>query len=348
MVEAPEHEVPRRAVPQAAQQHRDHQIAAGHPARAAVAAQRLVQVVGQPARQADVPAPPEVRRVGREVRQAEVQRELEAHQPRHAARDVGVAREIAVDLEGEGQHAGHHRRGVGRGAAAEGRIHPGRQVVGDVDLLEVAPQHQVQALDHHVALHRARADHLRQQRRGALDRAGHQMREIQHRQEEVPERVAGMQLAAVDVDGVGHRLEGVERDRHRQHDLHHLQRPVQPEQPTGIHRRLGEEVGVLEEAQQTQVQRDAQLHPALAHLLGLAPAHRLGQLQRDVIVDRRGEQQRQQKAPVPAGVEHAAGDDQEDVLSAVRKQVVDHQHQRQEQQDEFRRIEKHDPPLDRN
>jgi hypothetical protein len=25
--------------------------------------------------------------------------------------------------------------------------------------------------------------------------------------------------------------------------------------------------------------------------------------------------------------------------------VVDHQHQRQKQQDEFRRIEKHDPPL---
>src|SRR5262245_27958245 len=58
--EAPDHEVPTGAVPQAAQKKHDHEIAIRSRRRAAVAAERYVEVVAEPGRQRNVPAPPEV------------------------------------------------------------------------------------------------------------------------------------------------------------------------------------------------------------------------------------------------------------------------------------------------
>ena len=60
LVDAPEHERPGRAVPEAAEDHRQHQVAVGPQRAAAAAAQRDVEVVAQPVREADVPAVPEV------------------------------------------------------------------------------------------------------------------------------------------------------------------------------------------------------------------------------------------------------------------------------------------------
>ena len=50
MQRAPHHEFPRRAVPDAAEQHRDHQVAVGVEPAVPVAAERLVEVVAQPGR----------------------------------------------------------------------------------------------------------------------------------------------------------------------------------------------------------------------------------------------------------------------------------------------------------
>src|SRR5437867_740217 len=96
---SPKHEVPGRAVPKAAEHHRQEQVAIGLDAPPAVAAERDVEVIAEPGRQRDVPAKPEVAGVQREVRQLEIYHELESHELRNAARDVGVAREVAVDLE---------------------------------------------------------------------------------------------------------------------------------------------------------------------------------------------------------------------------------------------------------
>ncbi len=64
----------------------------------AVAAERDVEVVAQPARQRHVPAPPEVLERHRGIRRVEVLRELEAEQQRDADRDVRVAAEVGEDL----------------------------------------------------------------------------------------------------------------------------------------------------------------------------------------------------------------------------------------------------------
>ena len=57
---APQHEVPRRAVPQPAQQHRRHQVDIAPRLAAPVAAQRDIDVVAQETAQRDVPAAPEL------------------------------------------------------------------------------------------------------------------------------------------------------------------------------------------------------------------------------------------------------------------------------------------------
>ena len=129
---APEHEGPGRAVPEPAEHHRDHQVAVGEEAAAAVAAERDVEVVAQEAREGHVPAPPEVAEAGRPVGAVEVLREDEAHQQREPDRDVGVAGEVAVDLGRVGV-GGEDRVGGGVGLGdAEHRVDDlAREGVGD-------------------------------------------------------------------------------------------------------------------------------------------------------------------------------------------------------------------------
>lgn len=57
---------------------------------------------------------------------------------------------------------------------------------------------------------------LRQQALGALDGPGDELREIRDEQGDVEEVLLRGHPPAVDVDGVAHRLEGVERDTDRQ------------------------------------------------------------------------------------------------------------------------------------
>src|ERR1700736_257385 len=59
MERTPNDKRPCAAVPQAAKDHRDHDIPIHEPARAAVPAQRNVKIIAQPTREADVPAMPE-------------------------------------------------------------------------------------------------------------------------------------------------------------------------------------------------------------------------------------------------------------------------------------------------
>src|SRR5436189_208321 len=71
-----------RAVPQAAEEHGDHQVAVRPQLSASVASQRDVEVIPQPARKRDVPARPELAEAAREVRAVEVDAEVESENAR--------------------------------------------------------------------------------------------------------------------------------------------------------------------------------------------------------------------------------------------------------------------------
>src|SRR3546814_8661855 len=72
---APDEERPVRAMPETAEQHRQEQIAIGLGGAAAIAAERDVEIVAQPTRQAHVPAPPELGDALADVRLVEVRSE---------------------------------------------------------------------------------------------------------------------------------------------------------------------------------------------------------------------------------------------------------------------------------
>ena len=102
---APQYETDRRAVPQPADQHRQEQVQVGAGFSLAVAAQRNVKVIFQPARQRNVPPAPEFGDRSRFIRRVEVLREAETQQQRQSDRHVRIAREVAVDLQGVAVYA---------------------------------------------------------------------------------------------------------------------------------------------------------------------------------------------------------------------------------------------------
>ena len=142
VIGAPGDEMPGGAVPQAAQQHGDHQVAISLERPLAIAAKRDVEVVAQPGGEADVPAAPEITGIGREVGHAEVDRKIDAHQVGKPARDIGVARKIAVNLQGESIDPEQDVPAVILGGGVEDLIGDGRNVIGQHDLLEIAKQDQ--------------------------------------------------------------------------------------------------------------------------------------------------------------------------------------------------------------
>src|SRR5213075_3587643 len=77
MESAPNHEIPRCAVPQSAEQHREDQVDVGSPCAPAISAERDVEVFPQPRGKRNVPAPPEVGDRFRAIRRIEILREAE-------------------------------------------------------------------------------------------------------------------------------------------------------------------------------------------------------------------------------------------------------------------------------
>ena len=226
------------------------------------AAERDVDVVAEPGGERDVPAAPEILRPARQVRVVEVDHQLEAEPSRRAARDVAVGREVRVDLDREGEDA-RPQDLEGRRLEREDLVGDQADVVGNHQLLEEAPRHQPQTRARGVGREVPRAFHLRQQRRGPFDRAGHQLREEGDVGRHVQQAGAGAQRAAIDVDGVAQRLEREKRDADRQHHLQHVRRRGQADARQDAADVVDEEVGVLEVRQHAQVRREAEGEIAL-------------------------------------------------------------------------------------
>ncbi len=261
---APGDEGPRRAVPEAPEEHGDEQVAVGARGALAVAPERDVEVVAQPRREGDVPAAPEVREVAREVGRAKVLGELEAQHRRGAHRDVAVGREIQVDLQrvAVDREEVLGRREVRRGG--EDPVDQGhREGVGEAELLRHAQRHAPEALQRAARVHRGGGCDLREELLRAHDGPGHELRKEQHEGRELPERRRGPQAPSVHVHGVRERLEGVKRDPRGEDQAPRLPPRLAPHRAGQGREVLAEEVCVLEHREDAQVrdQRDHQHHP---------------------------------------------------------------------------------------
>ena len=146
MYRAPDHVVPGRPVPEAAEQHDDHQIHVGTPRRASVPTERYVEKIPKPLREGDMPSPPEFTEGGGQIRVVEIHWEPEPEHIREAPRNARVSREITEDLTSEEQRAQDQDARVRlRFGTREDGFHKWGQVVCADHLQEEAANDQVGA-----------------------------------------------------------------------------------------------------------------------------------------------------------------------------------------------------------
>lgn len=234
---APGNEFPTRAVPDPAEQHRQHHVAVGLQPAIAIAAQRLVEIVAQPGRQRNMPAVPEFAQPLRPIGLVEIGREAEAEQCGQRNRHVAVGAEIAVDL---------HRIAISREQqvrpaiarwSSENRIdQPGGEIIGDHDLFKETAEDQQQGRGDWDRLCRGPRE-LRQEVPGAHDRSRHELRKEGHVEEHVERVAAHRDIAAINIGDVGDAMKGEKRDADRQQDLEKRQLVLQPEKPCELVRR---------------------------------------------------------------------------------------------------------------
>ena len=161
-----------------------------------------------------MPAAPKLRDGAGLVGMLEVLQEAEAKEMTQADSHVGITREVEIDLEGIGQHAQprHSGRGLGHG----GDLLPQcAHLVGDQHLL---------GKTHHEALHTAAGlkhalaavQQLMLHRLILDDRACNQLGEQRHECAESDNILLHRCVFAVDINGIAHRLEGVEANTNRE------------------------------------------------------------------------------------------------------------------------------------
>ena len=254
--------------------------------------------------------------------------------------DVGVPGEVAVDLEGE-EDGAEDEGGPGEGLwGVEAHIDVGRARVGDDDLLEHAPEDEAHAVAPLLVGEGARRGDLRQEVGGALDGPGNELREERDKGGEGDGVSGGLEVASVDVDGVGEGLEGVEGDADGQDDLQGGGVHGDAERTPGGDPVLDEEVGVLEVAEDAEVDGEGDPEPPLLERLGVG----FFDADADEEVDEGGEGNEPKKSPVPPTVEDVGGDQQQEVLRpqvAVRHEPIQPEDNRQEDQ-KLRAVEEHD------
>ncbi len=144
--EAPDHEGPVCAVPDAA--YREDYQGVESPARHgdAVAAERNVEVVAEPGGERDVPPPPEFLHAARQVGRVEVVDQREPHGAGAAEGDAGVAEEVAVDLERVEQHPQQDVAAAVLERVGVDFVHVGPEIVGHHHLEEKSEQDESQAI----------------------------------------------------------------------------------------------------------------------------------------------------------------------------------------------------------
>lgn len=149
--QSPDHVRPIRAVPQSAEEEHNKSIEDLARRALSVAAEGNIDVVGEPARERDMPAVEEIGIPCREIRSVEVARQPHAHHARAACGDKRVSREIAEHLQHEQKSGGVDGKGVGVLQVAEHVIDEYAYVIRDDAFQKEAVNKIAQSRRHIVA-----------------------------------------------------------------------------------------------------------------------------------------------------------------------------------------------------
>lgn len=199
-----------------------------------------------------MPAPPEIRDRARDVGVIEVLKEIKAEHFAKTDRHVRIAAEVKIDLEGIAQDA---QPGGQNTALAERKgvdcLEDLSAAVGQQYFLGQAAHEADHALVEFVDALFPVLQHI-----GNIpvtdDRTGDQLRKHGDIGTEIDDGSLRIGIVTVQIDRIGHRLEGIETDADRQTQLQRLQKG----DADGVEI-ADEEIIVFEEAQQQKIQNDA-------------------------------------------------------------------------------------------
>ena len=250
-----------------------------------------------------MPAPPVVSDADSVIRGIEILHEVDAQNAGGADGNQGISAEIAVDLEGKDGHGGDIQRSREVVRTSENRIDEDRRPVRNHNLHKITLKHHQETGAQPVIIKPVRAVQLAQEISAALNRAGHQLRKEGHEQGIADKIRFRRCLSPIDVNQVARRLEGEEGNTDRKKDVkaryggtgsHALQKAL---------RVFQQEVGIFEISQRCEDNAHAADHDVF-----LFPgAFRLREKPCCGIGHRRGAQDEQPVACVPAHVKIVAG-----------------------------------------
>ena len=218
---APQHKCPRRAVPEAAQQEGDEQVAQGPSRAPAVATQRNVQIIAEPAGQRDVPAPPEVLYIRGLVGGIKVPRQMDIEEQRTAYGHVAVAGKVKVELERIGDALqGSFQKGQGA-CLIEAIVHDGGEIVGNEDFFGKTYAQDEQAVVDIFPVNTVvtTVEELRHHFLMMDNGAGNELRKEADKAAVVQEALmGGVMFLGIYIGKIGNLLKGEEADADGKHD----------------------------------------------------------------------------------------------------------------------------------
>ena len=249
---------------------------------------------------------------------------------------MAMSGEVKVDLERVGQHPEPRaQRGQGGGRLRRDRVPQHPHAVGQDQLLgqahEEAPDPQVKALERLAPVVDLAHDvHI------AHDRPGDELREHRHVAAEGDRVALRRAVAAVDVDGVGHGLERVEGDAHRQRHARHRDGERERRVERG-----DDQPRILEEAEQREVDRDRRNEQRPPHA---RPAVKLFHQQAVAVVHDRGKEHQHDVDRLAPGVEDQARKKQQQVPKPPRHREIEQDRQRQKERQKAQARKDHARP----
>ena len=329
VIEAPEDEGPTRPMPEAAEEKDEEQIQECPDCSLSAAAERDVEVVAEPARQGDMPSPPEFADRAGDIRVVEVFREMKTKESAYANGHVRIAGEIKVDLQGVAERGQPGERG-GEFPAGQGKDLVGDQGQGvGQQHLFAKPQDKAlgsfgKPLDAAVA-----GMQIVGYLGIAQDGAGQDHREKGKIEGEIERILGRLDLSPGDVNQVGNGLEGDKGDADRPVNGGKGQFWELERQQQGVEV-VGNKVCILEKGEHC----DIEYYPEDEDSLG-GPAVLTGSEELPTEeVDEDGGEERQEVDALSPGIEEQTGEEQKKVSQALGGCKDEKQHPRQEEKKE--------------
>ena len=321
-VQSPEKVRPVRAVPKPAEGKDDDDVDDLPRLALTAAAQRDVQVLGEPAVEADVPAAEKFGVAHRQIRPIEIFGQPHPHHARGARGDLRIPGEVAVHLDAEQPARHEYGEAVRLADARKDVVDIDAAEIGDDALAEKAAEQDAHTRRHVLPVQLMHRAQLRDEVARLFDGARHQLGEIGDEQRIVAEVLLRTEVPAVDVDDVGEGLEGVKGDADGQEDVQREAVDAHRKEIQKVDGALQEEIEIFEKDEDAEADDERRRQPELFDPLALRA---LDEERRRVGYARRPRDEKDEPC-VPAHVEVIARREQPDPARLLRQQPIHDEH----------------------